>query len=203
MRIVEYVTRSMKVIIDPKSGMCFGVVYAIRMAEAHLKKQSVLYCLGDIVHNDEEVKRLHKMGLRKITHEELQELHDVTVLIRAHGEPPSTYALAYENNITLLDASCPVVLKLQDAVRYTHQESDFPVYIYGKRGHPEVIGLMGQVNQQAQVFSTFEELNLETMPKQIALYSQTTKSIAVFYDIVKKLEDHGVAVEMLKLLSPQ
>ena len=148
----------MKVIIDPKSGMCFGVVYAIRMAEQTLKKQKYLYCLGDIVHNDEEVSRLYAMGLRKITRDQLTDLHDTTVLIRAHGEPPSTYAIAYQNNITLLDASCPVVLKLQDAIRYTQQEENVPVYIYGKRGHPEVIGLLGQVKQQAQVFSSFEEL---------------------------------------------
>ena len=186
----------MEVIIDPKSGMCFGVVYAIRMAEQVLAKEGMLYCLGDIVHNDEEVHRLQAMGLRKITHEKLSTLHNVKVLVRAHGEPPSTYRIAHENNIKLLDASCPVVLKLQDSMRQTQEKKQLPVYIYGKLGHPEVVGLLGQLNQKATVFGSYEELNLGKIPSRIALYSQTTKSIKTFYDIVDRLQQQGISVDI-------
>ncbi|MCY4418437.1 MAG: 4-hydroxy-3-methylbut-2-enyl diphosphate reductase [Cytophagales bacterium] len=184
---------NLQVSIDTRSGFCFGVVYAIRMAEAVLKEEGHLYCLGDIVHNDEEVLRLRKMGLEVISHEDLADIRDAKVLIRAHGEPPSTYKIAYENNIELLDSSCPVVLKLQEAVRSSHVQ-DQSIYIYGKKGHPEVSGLLGQTEGKAVVFQNLEELNLKTMPRKIILYSQTTKSIDQFYDIVRRLREAGIEV---------
>ena len=132
----------LNVTIDENSGFCFGVVYAIEMAEDILEQQGHLYCLGDIVHNDEEVKRLQDKGLEIICHEDRKSIKDAHVLIRAHGEPPSTYKLAIENNLTLVDASCPVVLKLQNRIKNSFDKGE-KIYIYGKHGHAEVIGLLG------------------------------------------------------------
>ena len=151
----------MKIEIDQNSGFCFGVVYAIEMAEDYLEENGSLYCLGDIVHNDKEVERLQGMGLKIISYDDLRELHDATVLIRAHGEPPETYRIALENNITLIDASCPVVLKLQNRVRNAHDE-DRQIVILGKKGHAEVNGLIGQTNQEALVVSSIEEAGSES-----------------------------------------
>ncbi|MDX5477607.1 MAG: 4-hydroxy-3-methylbut-2-enyl diphosphate reductase, partial [Cyclobacteriaceae bacterium] len=173
---------NLKVYIDQHSGFCFGVVYAIEMAEEILDEQGYLYCLGDIVHNDEEVNRLTKKGLRIIDHENLKNLHNEKVLIRAHGEPPSTYELAINNNLTLIDASCPVVLKLQNRIKNSF-DKDETIYIYGKHGHAEVIGLLGQTNNKAVVFQDISELDLPSLPKNITLYSQTTKSTDKFYEI--------------------
>ena len=185
----------LQVSIDSQSGFCFGVVYAIEMAEEILESEGVLYCLGDIVHNDEEVLRLQKKGLQIIDHAKLAELRDVKVLIRAHGEPPSTYKLALDNNLELIDASCPVVLKLQNRIRNTF-EKEQNVYIYGKHGHAEVLGLLGQTNQKATVFQSFEELDLSKMPRKISLYSQTTKSTESFYAIHRKLTEAGIEVDV-------
>ena len=185
----------LQVSIDNQSGFCFGVVYAIEMAEEILESEGVLYCLGDIVHNDEEVLRLQKKGLQIIDHAKLAELRDVKVLIRAHGEPPSTYKLALDNNLELIDASCPVVLKLQNRIRNTF-EKEQNVYIYGKHGHAEVLGLLGQTNQKATVFQSFEELDLSKMPRKISLYSQTTKSTESFYAIHRKLTEAGIEVDV-------
>ncbi len=185
----------LQVSIDNQSGFCFGVVYAIEMAEEILEEEGILYCLGDIVHNDEEVLRLQRKGLIIIDHEKLAELREVKVLIRAHGEPPSTYRLALENNLQLIDASCPVVLKLQNRIRNTFQKEE-NVYIYGKHGHAEVLGLLGQTDQKATVFQSFEELDLEKMPSRISLYSQTTKSTESFYAIHRKLTDAGIEVDV-------
>jgi 4-hydroxy-3-methylbut-2-enyl diphosphate reductase len=135
----------LKVNIDQNSGFCFGVVYAIEMAEEILEEDKSLYCLGDIVHNDEEVRRLQNKGLKIISHEDLLKIQNAKVLIRAHGEPPSTYALALKNNLTLIDASCPVVLKLQNRIKNSY-DKDENIYIYGKHGHAEVIGLLGQTS---------------------------------------------------------
>jgi 4-hydroxy-3-methylbut-2-en-1-yl diphosphate reductase len=184
---------NLQVEIDQNSGFCFGVVYAIEMAEAILDEQDSLYCLGDIVHNDEEVKRLTNKGLKIIDHEQLKALHDVKVLIRAHGEPPSTYQTALNNNLTLIDASCPVVLKLQNRVKNSYDKAE-RIYIYGKHGHAEVQGLMGQANNEAVVFQDIEELDMASMPESITLYSQTTKSTDKFYEIGRKLTDRGVKV---------
>ncbi len=159
--------------IDPNSGFCFGVIYAIQMAEDLLEEQGYLYCLGDIVHNDEEVQRLEHKGLRIIDHERLNQLRDEAVLIRAHGEPPSTYQRAMENNLTLIDASCPVVLKLQNRIKSSFDRRE-KIYIYGKHGHAEVLGLLGQTGGEAVVFESLDELLRHELPENITLYSQTT-----------------------------
>lgn len=184
---------NLKVEIDHNSGFCFGVVYAIEMAEEILDNQGYLYCLGDIVHNDEEVKRLEAKGLKIITHDDLGTLKNESVLIRAHGEPPSTYELALNNNLTLIDASCPVVLKLQNRIKNSFDKKE-KIYIYGKHGHAEVIGLLGQTSNEAVVFQSIDELDIETLPKNLTLYSQTTKSTDSFYEITKTLMEAGITV---------
>ena len=185
--------KNLHVQIDAHSGFCFGVVYAIEMAEDILDETGHLYCLGDIVHNDEEVNRLKRKGLKIIDHEILKDLHDENVLIRAHGEPPATYELAIKNNLTLIDASCPVVLKLQHRIKNSFDKGD-SIYIYGKHAHAEVIGLLGQTNNEAVVFQDISELDLENLPKNITLYSQTTKSTDKFYDINNVLKENGITV---------
>ncbi|MAD58827.1 MAG: 4-hydroxy-3-methylbut-2-enyl diphosphate reductase [Flammeovirgaceae bacterium] len=190
------------VTIDTKSGFCFGVEYAIEIAEEILEQDGELYCLGDIVHNDMEVKRLEDMGLKIIDHEELTKMRDVKVLIRAHGEPPSTYDLAIKNNITLMDASCPVVLKLQNRIKKSHDKKE-KIYIYGKHGHPEVKGLMGQTGKDAIVFQDIKELDLKNLPESITLYTQTTKSKEKFYEIVSKLTKTGIDVNVNDTLCRQ
>ncbi|WP_143959189.1 4-hydroxy-3-methylbut-2-enyl diphosphate reductase [Litoribacter populi] len=184
---------NLKVDIDKHSGFCFGVVYAIEMAEAILEEEDYLFCLGDIVHNDEEVNRLEKKGLKIITHEKLKDLQNEKVLIRAHGEPPSTYKLALNNNLTLIDASCPVVLKLQNRVKNSFDKAE-KIYIYGKPGHAEIEGLLGQTSNEAVVFQDVDELDISTLPKSITLYSQTTKSTDKFYEIQKMLQESGIQV---------
>ncbi len=184
---------NLSVKIDNNSGFCFGVVYAIEMAEDMLEEDGHLFCLGDIVHNDEEVKRLEKKGLKIINREDLLDLKNEKVLIRAHGEPPSTYKLAIENNLTLIDASCPVVLKLQNRIKNSFDKKE-QIYIYGKHGHAEVEGLLGQTNQEAIVFQDISELDIETLPKSLTLYSQTTKSTDKFYEIREVLINAGITV---------
>lgn len=184
---------NLQVHIDQHSGFCFGVVYAIEMAEEILDNEGYLYCLGDIVHNDEEVKRLAGKGLVIIDHEELKKLTNEKVLIRAHGEPPSTYQLAIQNNLTLIDASCPVVLKLQNRIKNSY-DKDEAIYIYGKHGHAEVIGLLGQTGNKAVVFQDISELDISSLPRNITLYSQTTKSTDKFYEINQILKDNGISI---------
>ncbi|WP_181306811.1 4-hydroxy-3-methylbut-2-enyl diphosphate reductase [Rufibacter sp. XAAS-G3-1] len=185
--------RQLQVHIDSSSGFCFGVIYAIQMAEDLLEEQGYLYCLGDIVHNDVEVERLQKKGLRIINYEALSTLRDECVLIRAHGEPPSTYQIAMENNLTLVDASCPVVLKLQNRIKTSFDKKD-QIFIYGKHGHAEVLGLLGQTNNEAVVFENLDELLRHELPQNITLYSQTTKSTDSFYRIKNELETRGYSV---------
>lgn len=185
---------NLAVTIDKASGFCFGVVYAIDMAEDILDHEDYLYCLGDIVHNDEEVKRLKAKGLRIIDHDQLQHLHREKVLIRAHGEAPSTYQLALENELTLIDASCPVVLKLQNRIKNSHDE-DEQILIFGKHGHAEVIGLQGQTDGKAIVFQDLAELDHVTLPAKFTLYSQTTKSTDKFYSIKDELISRGYEVK--------
>ncbi|WGQ12305.1 4-hydroxy-3-methylbut-2-enyl diphosphate reductase [Pedobacter gandavensis] len=182
------------VTIDKASGFCFGVVYAIDMAEDILDHEDYLYCLGDIVHNDEEVKRLTAKGLRIIDHEQLQTLKNEKVLIRAHGEAPSTYQLAMENNLILIDASCPVVLKLQNRIKNSHDD-DEQILIFGKHGHAEVIGLQGQTDGKAIVFQDLAELDDVDLPSKFTLYSQTTKSTDKFYHIKDQLLSRGYEVK--------
>jgi 4-hydroxy-3-methylbut-2-enyl diphosphate reductase len=185
---------NLSVTIDKASGFCFGVVYAIDMAEDILDNEEYLYCLGDIVHNDEEVKRLTDKGLRIIDHEQLQHLHGEKVLIRAHGEAPSTYELALNNNLILIDASCPVVLKLQNRIKTSHDEEE-QILIFGKHGHAEVIGLQGQTDGKAIVFQDLAELDDVALPSKFTLYSQTTKSTDKFYHIKDQLLNRGYEVK--------
>jgi len=181
---------NLQVTIDQDSGFCFGVVYAIDMAEEILAQDGYLYCLGDIVHNDEEVERLKAKGLRIIDHSDLKDLANEKVLIRAHGEAPDTYRTALENNITLIDASCPVVLKLQNRIK-TSFDSKEKILIFGKHGHAEVVGLSGQTNGEALVFQDIAELDGVELPHNITLYSQTTKSTEKFYHIKDQLLQRG------------
>lgn len=185
--------------IDENSGFCFGVVTAIRKAEEELKKSGSLHCLGDIVHNACEVDRLMKKGLTTINHEDLETLRDSTVLLRAHGEPPSTYRRAIENNITVIDATCPVVLQLQKRIKKAYDEAkamsrENPlkqpplILIYGKKGHAEVNGLVGQTEGTAIVIQNVDALNEIDLDRDILLYSQTTKSIDGFNEIVRAIE---------------
>jgi len=185
---------NLKVEIDRESGFCFGVVYAIEMAEEILEEDGYLYCLGDIVHNDEEVERLKRKGLIIINHDDLKNLKREKVLIRAHGEAPETYRLAMENEIQLIDASCPVVLKLQNRIKNSYDQKDH-ILIYGKHGHAEVVGLQGQTNGEALVFQDLKELDGVHLPNQITLYSQTTKSTEKFYSIKDELIKRGYEVK--------
>ncbi len=178
----------MKVTVDQNSGFCFGVVYAIEMAEDFLREHGTLYCLGDIVHNDKEVERLQKLGLKIISHDDLQALNGETVLIRAHGEPPETYKIALENDLHLIDASCPVVLKLQNRVRQAFDD-DRQIVILGKPGHAEVNGLIGQTNQEAIVVSSVEEAQKLNIEKPVSLYSQTTKSTKLLHEVHQVMRD--------------
>lgn len=185
---------NLNVTIDKSSGFCFGVVYAIDMAEDILDQEEYLYCLGDIVHNDEEVERLKARGLRIIDHEQLRQLSNEKVLIRAHGEAPSTYELALNNNLTLIDASCPVVLKLQNRIKNSHDDKE-QILIFGKHGHAEVIGLQGQTDGKAIVFQDLAELDTMELPNKFTLYSQTTKSTDKFYQIKDELLNRGYEVK--------
>ena len=175
-----------KVEIDNSSGFCFGVVTAIRKAEEALDSTGSLYCLGDIVHNSDEVERLRSRGLITITHEQMASLRNVKVLLRAHGEPPSTYELARRNNIEIIDATCPVVLQLQKRIKsaYSATEPRPQIVIYGKNGHAEVNGLVGQTDGDAIVVEDAAGLDKVDFTRDIALYSQTTKSLEGFTRII-------------------
>ena len=189
--------------IDNGSGFCFGVTTAINKAEEELSKGNTLYCLGDIVHNGMECERLRKMGLITINHDDLHRLHDVKVLLRAHGEPPATYELARQNNIEIIDATCPVVLKLQKRIKqqFTLTSHLSPltshlspltsqIVIFGKRGHAEVLGLVGQTEGQAIVIENFDEVKKLDFTRDIYLYSQTTKSLDEFHRIIDYIQAH-------------
>ena len=187
----------MEVTIDPQSGFCFGVVYAIEKAEEELDRSGKLYCLGDIVHNNMEVERLRSRGLEIIDHKRLEELRDCKVLIRAHGEPPATYATAMRNNIELIDASCPVVLKLQNRVRtrFDDMEEGGQVLIYGETDHAEVNGLVGQTHGEAIIVKTEADLDAIDFTRPIYLFSQTTKSTKGFEAMRRMLEERLEAKE--------
>lgn len=182
----------MEVTIDHNSGYCFGVEFAIQMAEDEMETADTLYCLGDIVHNDMEVNRLHARGLRIISREDLAGLKDCKVLIRAHGEPPETYQVASQNNIELIDASCPVVLKLQNRVKNAYdlvEEAGGQIVIYGQPGHAEIIGLTGQTNGKAIIVMRDEDLEKIDFTRPVTLFSQTTKSTRGFYRIKSMIEE--------------
>ena len=182
----------MIITIDDNSGFCFGVTTAIQTAERELQK-GPLFCLGDIVHNGQEVERLDKLGLETIDYDDLRTLHNVRVLLRAHGEPPSTYHIAKRNNIEIIDASCPVVLHLQKRIRDTYQahhgkNTGAQIVIFGKKGHAEVIGLEGQTNNTAIVIESIHDLDLLDFTRPIYLFSQTTKSVEEFEQIVAEIK---------------
>ena len=181
----------LKIEIDNGSGFCFGVTTAIKKAEEELAKGSTLYCLGDIVHNGMECERLKMLGLITITHEDMETLHDAKVLLRAHGEPPETYELAKRNNIEIIDATCPVVLQLQRRILKQYETCpDAQIVIFGKPGHAEVLGLVGQTQSHAIVVAHFEDVMHLDFNRDIYLYSQTTKSLDEFHRIIDYIQSH-------------
>lgn len=192
----------MRIEIDKKSGFCFGVINAIRAAENELNTAESLYSLGDIVHNGKEVERLEKLGLKSISKEEYFKLKDCKVLIRAHGEPPETYDYAVKNNIELIDATCPVVLTLQEKVKKSYDstiEQQGQIVIFGKKGHAEIEGLNGQTNHNAIIIESIAEIDKIDTKKPVSLYSQTTKRIEDFYQVAGLLKSKmqpDVAVEI-------
>lgn len=181
----------LKIEIDEGSGFCFGVTTAIKKAEEELANGSNLYCLGDIVHNGMECERLKRMGLTTINHDEMKQLHNAKVLLRAHGEPPATYALASRNEIEIIDATCPVVLQLQRRIRRQYECCpDAQIVIFGKPGHAEVLGLVGQTQNHAIVIAHFEDVKKLDFTHDIYLYSQTTKSLDEFHRIIDYIQTH-------------
>ena len=180
----------MTIEIDNGSGFCFGVTTAIKKAEEELAKGSTLYCLGDIVHNGMECERLRNMGLVTINHDEMRRLHGVKVLLRAHGEPPETYELARRNNIEIIDATCPVVLMLQKRIKQHYETGKVQIVIFGKQGHAEVLGLVGQTQGNAIVIESFDEVKKLDFTRDIYLYSQTTKSLDEFHRIIEYIQQH-------------
>ena len=186
--------------IDEGSGFCFGVTTAIKKAEEELASQQPqsdspadgprLYCLGDIVHNGMECERLRDMGLVTINHEDMERLHDVKVLLRAHGEPPETYELARRNNIEIIDATCPVVLQLQKRIKKQFEMGEGQIVIFGKKGHAEVLGLVGQTKSNAIVIENFDEVTRLDFSRDIYLYSQTTKSLDEYHRIIEYIQQH-------------
>ena len=199
----------MKIEIDQGSGFCFGVTRAIGKAEEELAKEEQLYCLGDIVHNGKECDRLQQMGLVTINHEQMKDLRNVKVLLRAHGEPPSTYALARERQINLIDATCPVVLHLQERIKKEYKtlsnsplkgedssplrggwEGSKQIVIFGKNGHAEVNGLVGQTEETAIIIESADEVGKLDFSRDICLYSQTTMPLDEFRKIVDYIQQH-------------
>jgi len=187
----------MQIEIDSGSGFCFGVTTAIRKAEEELSKGGTLYCLGDIVHNSMECERLRQMGLITINHDDLNQLHNAKVLLRAHGEPPETYQLAQRNNIEIIDATCPVVLQLQNRIKRQYEAPSGAVggttpsiVIFGKNGHAEVLGLVGQTKGEAIVIEKFQDVEQLDFTRDIYLYSQTTKSLDEFHRIIDYISAH-------------
>ena len=181
----------MTIEIDNSSGFCFGVTTAINKAEEELKKHNELYCLGDIVHNAMEVQRLHQAGLQTINHQQLAKLKNTNILLRAHGEPPSTYQIAEQNNINIIDATCPVVLQLQKRIRQQYLDNpNAQIVIFGKTGHAEVLGLVGQTQGKAVVVENINDVKKLNFTHDIYLYSQTTKSLEEFQQIIQYIQQH-------------
>ncbi len=181
--------------IDPKSGFCFGVTKAIKMAEKILDKGENVFSIGQIVHNEKEVERLRQKGLHVINREDLKNIHGKTVIFRAHGEPPSTYQTAAHNNNRIIDATCSIILNIHKKIKQSNGKNK-PIYIFGKHNHPEVIGLSGRVKQGVIVFEHIDELNLDKIPKNIILYSQTTKDLKEFQNIIQTFKTNGIRVEV-------
>ncbi len=189
--------------IDEESGFCYGVIRAVQKAEMKLKESGTLYSLGSIVHNNLELERLNNIGLEVIDFPQMKDLHDTTVLIRAHGEPPRTYALAQENNINLIDCTCPVVLKLQERIRNTYKSHNGQIVIFGKIGHAEVNGLVGQTNGEAVVVDSVESLHKVDFSRPLQIFSQTTKDPKEYREICdvmkQKIMEAGGSIENLKV----
>ncbi len=191
-RNLHYNYTLVRVTIDSESGFCFGVVTAIQKAEEELQKGGTLYCLGDIVHNEREVERLAQLGLITINRDEFKALHNAKVLLRAHGEPPETYRIAEENNIEIIDASCPVVRNLQQRIKKQYEADTMcQIVIFGKQGHAEVIGLQGQTDNTAIVIESEKDLKKLDYTKPIYLVSQTTKSVDEFKHLVASIESQA------------
>ena len=183
----------LKIEIDEHSGFCFGVTTAIKKAEEELQKGGTLYCLGDIVHNSIECDRLKRMGLVTINHEAFEQLYDAKVLLRAHGEPPRTYEIAKKNNLELIDATCPVVLKLQQRIKNKWLETEGKerqIIIHGQAGHAEVLGLVGQTRGEAIVVENTTQLDRIAKDKDTYVYSQTTKSLEGYKEIVAAIKNN-------------
>ena len=192
----------MRVVIDDNSGFCFGVVRAIGEAESALQSRGEVYCLGDIVHNRVEVQRLQKLGLHTISHEDISSLQGRTMLIRAHGEPPTTYRLAEECGVEIIDATCPVVARLQRRVREAYAKMSAEggcVVLLGKRGHAEVVGLTGQVNDDVIVVEGEADLDVVNFDKPIYFLSQTTQSIELFNYLGEQIRRHSSCVESVTI----
>ncbi|MFO8067919.1 MAG: 4-hydroxy-3-methylbut-2-enyl diphosphate reductase [Bacteroidales bacterium] len=181
---------NLQTVIDSNSGFCFGVVEAINKAEQAINKGVELYCLGEIVHNDEEVNRLSKRGMKTINHDDLAKLSNKTILFRAHGEHPRSYRIANDKNNTIIDASCPIIKKLQQKVKASYQNNEF-IVIFGKPAHPEIIALNGQIDNNALIIESIDDIDIEKLPQNITIYSQTTRSIDAFYEIVEYLKNAG------------
>jgi 4-hydroxy-3-methylbut-2-enyl diphosphate reductase len=181
--------------IDERSGFCFGVVEAIKKAEEALEKNGELCCLGEIVHNDEEIKRLERKGMRTIYHEDFAKINNKAILFRAHGEPPKSYLLAKKNHNTIVDAACPIIKKLQERIVSSYKNGE-NILLYGKHNHPEVIALDGSTNNHAIIFQGLEELKEKDIPKQVTLYSQTTQPIEKFKEIAQYLKNNGYEVKV-------
>ena len=177
--------------IDSGSGFCFGVTTAIKKAEEELADGNTLYCLGDIVHNGMEVERLHERGLITINHDDMSRLKGVKVLLRAHGEPPQTYSTAEANDIQIIDATCPVVLQLQRRIKRQYDSNpQAQIVIFGKNGHAEVLGLVGQTQGKAVVVENIDDVKRLDFSRDTYLYSQTTKSLDEFHRIIEYIQSH-------------
>jgi 4-hydroxy-3-methylbut-2-enyl diphosphate reductase len=176
----------MKVTVDKSSGFCWGVVRTVDIAEKELAVGEKLYSLGDIIHNPVEIERLKSEGLETVTHDDLAKLRGAKILIRAHGEPPETYKRAQELGITLIDATCPVVAKVQERIRRFYDDG-YQVVIFGKIEHAEVIGLVGQTNGEAIVIKSLDEINKVKMDRKTVLFSQTTMDKPTYYSIKEEL----------------
>jgi len=181
--------------IEQTSGFCFGVVNAIKKAEKQLETNNEIYCLGQIVHNEEEVERLQKLGMKTVSNQDLDTFSNKSILIRAHGEPPSSFEKAKKNNNTIIDATCPIVLKLQKRILTSYLANE-NIFIFGKKQHPEVIGLNGQTNNTAVIFASADELKEIELPKSITLYSQTTMSIDEFQKAVDYLKSQPIDLKI-------
>ncbi|MDL2227531.1 4-hydroxy-3-methylbut-2-enyl diphosphate reductase [Odoribacter sp. OttesenSCG-928-L07] len=183
----------MKITIDNNAGFCFGVTKAIETAKEHLQKNETLFCLGELVHNDEEMKLLKDNGMKIIHHNDLPIINDSVILFRAHGEPETSYKITKNNHNDILDATCPIVKQLQQKVINSYHNGE-KIYIYGKKTHPEIIGIIGNINNDAIVFDNIEQINNINELTEITLYSQTTMIPDAFENIIKQIEDNGVKV---------